>query len=57
MGRSLIALGIFIGSFAGFLPSLWGDNDLFSPAGMLLSFVGCIAGAWAGYRIQQNLDM
>jgi outer membrane lipoprotein SlyB len=58
MFRSLIGLGAFVGTIVGgFVPSLWGDNSMFSAAGMLFSVVGGIAGIWAGYRLSQNLDL
>ena len=58
MFKSLIGLGAFVGSIVGgFVPSLWGDNSMFSPAGMLFSVVGGAVGVWAGYRASQNLDL
>jgi uncharacterized membrane protein YeaQ/YmgE (transglycosylase-associated protein family) len=58
MFKSLIAFGFMVGStVGGFLPSAWGDNNFFSPAGILLSVVGGVAGIWAGHRISQNLDL
>jgi uncharacterized membrane protein YeaQ/YmgE (transglycosylase-associated protein family) len=58
MFKSLIGFGFMLGStVGGFVPSAWGDNNFFSPAGMLLSVVGGVVGIWAGYRISQNLDL
>jgi uncharacterized membrane protein YeaQ/YmgE (transglycosylase-associated protein family) len=58
MFKSLIGFGLLVGStLGGFVPSLWGDNNFFSPAGMLLSVVGGVVGVWAGYRLSQDLDL
>jgi uncharacterized membrane protein YeaQ/YmgE (transglycosylase-associated protein family) len=58
VGKSLIGFGLFVGSIVGgFVPSLWGDNGMFSMAGMLFSVIGGVAGIWAGYRLSQNLDL
>jgi hypothetical protein len=58
VGKSLIGFGLFAGSIVGgFVPSLWGDNGMFSMAGMLFSVIGGVAGIWAGYRLSQNLDL
>jgi hypothetical protein len=47
--------GLFIGStIGGYLPTLWG-GDMLSGAGILLSFLGGIAGIWAGYRLGRSL--
>jgi hypothetical protein len=58
MFKSLIGFGLLVGStLGGFVPSLWGDNNLVSLAGFFFSFVGGVAGVWAGYRMGQNLDL
>jgi uncharacterized membrane protein YeaQ/YmgE (transglycosylase-associated protein family) len=58
MFKSLIGFGLLVGStVGGFVPSLWGDNNMFSLAGFFFSFVGGVVGVWAGYRMGQNLDL
>jgi hypothetical protein len=47
--------GLFIGSsIGGYVPALWGGN-LLSVSGVLLSFVGGIAGIVVGYRIGRTM--
>ena len=49
--RSLVWLGLFVGStLGGMVPALWG-GDTFSMAGVVLSTVGGALGIWAGYRL------
>jgi uncharacterized membrane protein YeaQ/YmgE (transglycosylase-associated protein family) len=58
MFKSLIGFGLLLGSIVGgFVPSLWGDNNMVSLAGFFFSFVGGVVGVWAGYRLSQNLDL
>ncbi len=49
--KSIIYLGLFIGStIGGSLPLLWGDS-MFSISAVILSGVGGIAGIIVGYRL------
>ena len=49
--KSLIWIGLFIGSTIGsVLPSLWGAG-MFSFSSILLSAVGGIFGIWAGFKV------
>lgn len=53
--KTTILIGVFLGStIGGYIPALWGDG-MFSMSGIFLSFVGGLAGLYAGYRIGQNL--
>jgi hypothetical protein len=48
--KSLIWIGLMVGSTAGgFIPILWG-GDVVSFASVILSAVGGFAGIWFGYR-------
>ncbi|NNM83776.1 hypothetical protein HKL94_00970 [Candidatus Parcubacteria bacterium] len=52
--RSLVWLGLAVGStVGGFIPELWGGN-LLSFSSIVLTAVGGIAGIWVGYKITQN---
>jgi uncharacterized membrane protein YeaQ/YmgE (transglycosylase-associated protein family) len=49
--KTLVFLGMFIGSIVGgYLPSLWGA-DIFSMWSLVLSAVGGLLGIWVGYRM------
>ncbi len=51
--KTLIYLGLFVGSTVGsFVPLLWGA-DLFSLSSVLCSTIGALLGIWAGYKIGQ----
>ena len=53
MTKKFIWGGFFVGSaLGGYLPELWGGGSL-SMSGVLLSFVGGIAGIWLGYRLSR----
>ncbi len=55
MERKFIWLGLFVGSFiGGYLPELWGAG-LFSFSSVIGSFLGGVAGIWAGYKIGNSL--
>jgi cation transport ATPase len=49
--KSLIWIGLFIGStIGGFLPMLWGAN-IMSFSSIILTAVGGILGIWFGYKL------
>lgn len=49
--RSLIYLGLFIGSaIGGYVPALW-DAELFSFSGIISSAIGGVAGIYLGFKI------
>ena len=51
--KSIIWIGMFIGSTIGsFIPSLWGDNFL-SLSSMLLTALGGLVGIWLGYKMSR----
>jgi hypothetical protein len=55
MNRLFIWMGLFIGStIGGLLPQLWGAG-IFSLSAMVLSFLGGLAGIWAGYKIGKSM--
>ena len=54
MGRkSLVWIGMTVGSaVGGYLPALWGGH-LFSVSSLILSGVGGILGIWLGDRVSE----
>jgi hypothetical protein len=55
MTRSLVWIGLFIGStVGGLLPQLWGAG-IFSLSAFALSFLGGLAGIWLGYKIGKSI--
>ncbi len=55
MGRTLIWIGFFVGSWLGSLvPGLWGSGE-FTLASLLFSAVGGVAGILAGWKIGRSL--
>ena len=51
--KSLIWIGVFVGSTAGgSLPMLWGGS-MFSVSSVILSTVGGLAGIWGGFKLSQ----
>jgi len=53
--KSLIWIGVFVGSaVGGYIPLLWGDS-MFSMTSVILSTVGGIAGIWCGWKLSQML--
>jgi hypothetical protein len=52
--KSLVWLGLFIGSTVGsFVPLLWG-SDLFSFSSIILSGLGGIAGIYIFFKLSQD---
>ena len=55
MQKSLIWIGVAIGStIGGLIPSLWGASML-SFSAILLSGLGGFVGIWAGYTLSKNI--
>lgn len=51
----MICLAVF-GLIGGFVPLLFGDNDIFSLWGILGSVVGGFIGIWIGVKISKRID-
>lgn len=52
--KTMIYLGVFVGStIGGYLPTLWGGS-LFSFAGVLLSGIGGILGLVVTYKMMER---
>jgi len=57
MYKLLIGIGAFAGGIAGaYVPSLWGDTDIFSGWSILFSVIGGLVGIWVGYLIARRID-
>jgi uncharacterized membrane protein YeaQ/YmgE (transglycosylase-associated protein family) len=49
--KSLIWVGMFVGStVGGYIPSFWGDS-LFSMSSIFFTAIGGFLGIWIGYRL------
>lgn len=56
MNKTLILTGATIGGIAGaYIPTLFGDTDIFSLWSILGGMVGGFVGIWAGYKLAQRL--
>lgn len=56
MLKLLILIGATIGGIAGaYIPSLWGDTDLFSGWSILFSTIGALVGIWLGYKLARRI--
>jgi hypothetical protein len=54
MTKTIIAIGVIVGStIGGYVPALWGA-DIFSISSIFFSFLGGILGVWLGYRFSRN---
>ncbi len=54
--KFLIVVGVIAGSTIGsFIPAIWGDS-IFSFSSIVLSFIGGLAGIWAGYKVHQAIE-
>ncbi len=52
--KTLVWIGLFVGSSVGStLPMIWGA-DVFSISSVLLSAVGGILGIWLGFKLGNN---
>lgn len=52
--KTLIWIGLAVGSGIGsYIPALWGEG-LFSMASVLLGALGGAVGIWAGFKISRN---
>lgn len=53
--KPIILLLMGVGSAVGsYIPTLWGDNALFSFSGIFFSAVGAIVGIYIGFRISED---
>ncbi|MDQ2932918.1 MAG: hypothetical protein M3Q80_00865 [bacterium] len=53
--KTLIWIGVFIGStLGGWIPTLWGAG-IFSFSGIIGSMLGGVAGIWAGYTLSKMM--
>ncbi len=53
--KSLIWIGVFIGSTIGsFIPTLWGDSAL-SFSSIIGSTIGGVVGIWVGFKLSRML--
>ncbi len=54
--KSLIWIGMGLGSFVGgYVPSLWGA-DMISFSGLFGSFIGGFVGIWGAYKLHQMIE-
>lgn len=54
--KTLVWLGLGVGStVGGYVPTLWG-GDLISFSGLFGSFIGGMVGIWAAYKLNQMID-
>jgi len=53
--KTLIWIGVFIGSaVGGFIPSLW-DNNMFSYSSIIGSTIGGLLGIWGAFKLSQMI--
>lgn len=58
MNKLFITIGASLGGIAGaYVPTLFGDTDLFSGWGILGSTIGGVAGIWLGYKLAQRFGV
>ncbi|MFZ1301555.1 MAG: hypothetical protein WAQ27_03190 [Candidatus Microsaccharimonas sp.] len=56
MYKLLVTLGAAVGGIAGaYIPSLWGDTDIFSGWSILFSAIGGLVGIWVGYLVARRI--
>lgn len=55
MNKKLISTSGLIGTIAGaYIPSLFGDNDIFSGWSILGGLIGGLLGVWLGVKLAQR---
>ncbi len=56
MYKVLVLTGATIGGIVGaYIPSLFGDTDLFSAWSILTSTIGGLVGIWLGYLLAKRI--
>lgn len=52
--KPFVWAGMILGSFiGGYIPSLWGDTNLFSISSLVLGSLGAIAGIYIGFKMSR----
>ncbi|MEH2295342.1 hypothetical protein [Nostoc sp.] len=55
MSKTIIGIGMFVGSTIGsYIPALWAGS-LLSFTSILLGVIGGLVGIWLGYRVSKYL--
>ncbi len=44
------------GLLGGYIPAIWGNNDLFSVVSIIWSLIGGLAGIWLGYKCYEYVS-
>ncbi len=57
MAKMVIYIGITIGGIVGgYVPVVLFNSGWFSVASILCGFIGCIAGAWLGWKLAEWVE-